>query len=114
MVKFGDPNMEIKRDDPERRKNFRARHQCDTNRGPKWKARYWACYLWSQKPVSKLTAAELEAMDPIEAFYVKQEQREICISEEITYEEDFISQEEILSINPLLDNVYYIEEESGL
>ena len=45
MVKFGDPNMEIKRDDPERRKSFRARHGCD-NPGPKWKARYWSCYQW--------------------------------------------------------------------
>jgi hypothetical protein len=45
-VTFGDPNMEIKRDDPERRKNFRARHQCDSDRGPKWKARYWSCYQW--------------------------------------------------------------------
>ena len=44
-VSFGDPNMEIKRDDPERRKNFRARHNCD-NPGPKWKARYWSCYQW--------------------------------------------------------------------
>ena len=42
---FGDPNMEIKRDDPKRRKNFRARHNCD-NPGPKWKARYWSCYQW--------------------------------------------------------------------
>jgi hypothetical protein len=45
-VNFGDPNMEIKRDDPERRKSFRARHQCDTNPGPKWKARYWSCRNW--------------------------------------------------------------------
>ena len=42
---LGDPNMEIKRDDPGRRKNFRARHNCD-NPGPKWKARYWSCYQW--------------------------------------------------------------------
>tara|TARA_Y100001972_G_scaffold66515_1_gene81111 strand:- start:509 stop:1480 length:972 start_codon:yes stop_codon:yes gene_type:complete len=42
---FGDPNMEIRRDDPGRRKNFRARHNCD-NPGPKWKARYWSCYQW--------------------------------------------------------------------
>ncbi len=42
---FGDPNMEIKRDDPERRKSFRARHNCD-NPGPKYKARYWSCYQW--------------------------------------------------------------------
>ena len=42
---FGDPNMEIKRDDPARRKSFRARHSCD-NPGPKYKARYWSCYQW--------------------------------------------------------------------
>ena len=45
-VNFGDPNMGINRDDPEARKSFRARHQCDTNPGPKWKARYWSCYQW--------------------------------------------------------------------
>ena len=44
-VTFGDPNMEIKRDDPGRRKNFRARHNCD-NPGPKYKARYWSCFQW--------------------------------------------------------------------
>ena len=44
-VNFGDPNMEIKRDDPDRRKNFRARHNCD-NPGPKTKARYWSCKQW--------------------------------------------------------------------
>ena len=38
--------MEIKRDDPERRKAFRARHKCDTDRGPKWKSRWWACFTW--------------------------------------------------------------------
>src|SRR5574343_798057 len=47
---FGDPNMSIKRDDPERRKNFRARHGCD-NPGPKWKAKYWSCKFWSKKSV---------------------------------------------------------------
>ena len=45
IVRFGDPNMEIKRDDPQRRKNFRSRHNCDSP-GPKWKARYWSCYQW--------------------------------------------------------------------
>ena len=29
VVRFGDPNMAINRDDPERRKSFRARHNCD-------------------------------------------------------------------------------------
>ena len=37
--------MEIKRDDPGRRKSFRARHNCD-NPGPKTKARYWSCFQW--------------------------------------------------------------------
>ena len=45
LVRFGDPNMEIKRDDPERRKSFRSRHNCDSP-GPKWKARYWSCRQW--------------------------------------------------------------------
>ena len=52
-VNFGDPNMDIKRDDPARRKNFRARHNCD-NPGPRWKAKYWACKTWSSKPVSSM------------------------------------------------------------
>ena len=30
MVRFGDANMTIKKDQPARRKNFRARHSCDT------------------------------------------------------------------------------------
>ena len=45
IVRFGDPNMKIKKSNPERRKSFRARHNC-SNPGPKWKARYWACRSW--------------------------------------------------------------------
>ena len=30
LVRFGDPNMTIKKDQPGRRKSFRARHNCDT------------------------------------------------------------------------------------
>ena len=52
-IEFGDPNMEIKRDDPGRRKSFRARHNCD-NPGPKYKARYWSCKFWSAKSVTDL------------------------------------------------------------
>jgi len=56
-VNFGDPNMEIKRDDPARKKSFRARHQCDTNPGPRWKARYWSCKMWeSKKSVTDYTS----------------------------------------------------------
>ena len=53
-VRFGDPNMEIKRDNPEDRANFRSRHGCD-NPGPPNKARYWSCKMWSKKPVSDIT-----------------------------------------------------------
>jgi len=44
-VTFGDPNMRIKKSNPERRKSFRARHNC-SNPGPKTKARYWSCRAW--------------------------------------------------------------------
>lgn len=61
LVRFGDPNMEIKRDDPERRRNFRSRHNCD-NPGPKWKARYWSCRQWrggkKSKPVWKIISSQ--------------------------------------------------------
>ena len=52
-VRCGDPNMEIKRDDPKRRKAFRDRMGCDKP-GPPNKAKYHSCKLWSRKPVSKL------------------------------------------------------------
>jgi len=47
-VKFGDPGLEIKRDDPGRRKNFRARHGCDTDPKAKDRTRpkYWSCRQW--------------------------------------------------------------------
>lgn len=37
--------MVIKKNNPERRRAFRARHRCD-NPGPRWKPRYWACRTW--------------------------------------------------------------------
>jgi hypothetical protein len=44
-VNFGDKKMRIKKSNPNRRKSFRARHNCD-NPGPRWKARYWSCRAW--------------------------------------------------------------------
>ena len=76
-VNFGDPNMEIKRDDPNRRKNFRARHNCD-NPGPKTKARYWSCRQW--RGGKKVEASEWDG-------------------------ETFVDQDELLTINPLLASV---------
>jgi hypothetical protein len=44
-VNFGQKGVKIKKSNPGRRKNFRARHNCD-NPGPKTKARYWSCRMW--------------------------------------------------------------------
>jgi hypothetical protein len=46
-VRFGDPNMEIKRDDPERRSSFRARHDCD-NAKDITTPKYWSCKMWEK------------------------------------------------------------------
>ena len=47
-VRFGDPNMEIKRDDPERRASFRARHDCD-NAKDITTPKYWSCKMWEKE-----------------------------------------------------------------
>tara|TARA_Y100001963_G_scaffold122396_1_gene171635 strand:- start:229 stop:528 length:300 start_codon:yes stop_codon:yes gene_type:complete len=48
-VTFGDPNLEIKRDNDARRISFRKRHKCDTNPPKdKTKARYWSCKFWQK------------------------------------------------------------------
>ena len=84
-VNFGDPKIEIKSDDPNRRKNFRARHNCD-NPGPKTKARYWSCRQWrGGKKVEASDSGEYE-WDGITIF----------------------DHNELLTINPSLA---YVEEE---
>lgn len=44
-VNFGDKKMRIKKSNPERRKNFRARHNCE-NPGPRHNAKFWSCRAW--------------------------------------------------------------------
>ena len=46
-VQFGAKGMSIKTKDPKRRSSFRARMGCDKNPGPKHKANYWSCRMWS-------------------------------------------------------------------
>ena len=43
--KGGEKTMRIKKNNPARRKSFRARHNCD-NPGPNTNARYWSCRAW--------------------------------------------------------------------
>lgn len=94
MVKFGDPNMEIKRDNPDNRRNFRARHQCDTNPGPKWKARYWSCRMWEGgKSVTQVTKGSL-AQDMMDM------------------EDDLYEQKDLLNQNPTLNEAPEVEDQN--
>ena len=45
--------MVIKKNNPERRRSFRARHKCST-RKDRTSASYWSCRMWSSKPVSQI------------------------------------------------------------
>ena len=45
LIRFGDANMTIKKDQPARRKSFRARHKCATAKD-KLTARFWSCKKW--------------------------------------------------------------------
>jgi len=103
MVKFGDPNMEIKRDDPDRRRSFRARHKCDSNPGPKHKARYWSCRFWSKKPVNKMTSSEALAWDDEEV-----------LSEWGWDDANFADHNDFLDSYPFLNEVKIVVEEEGL
>jgi hypothetical protein len=44
-VMFGDPNMKIRKNNPEARASFRARHKCSTAKD-KTSPRYWSCKAW--------------------------------------------------------------------
>ncbi len=61
-----------------------------------------------------MTAEELKDLDSVEAFYIKQEERLSSLQEDGFDEEFLTSQEELLALNPLLDDVYFIEEEAGI
>ena len=63
IVRFGDPNMEIKRDDPKRRKAFRDRHNC-AEKKDKTTAGYWSCRQWS---TNKVEANDDKATDTVES-----------------------------------------------
>ena len=66
-VNFGDPNMEIKRDNPERRKSFRARHKCAQAKD-RTTPKYWSCKMWSKTPVSKMVAESLDNSEKSSTF----------------------------------------------
>ena len=66
-VNFGDKNMEIKRDNPKRRKSFRARHKCSQAKD-RTTPKYWSCRMWSKKPVSKIVGENVVGDENLSIF----------------------------------------------
>jgi hypothetical protein len=94
-VNFGDPNMEIKRDNPERRKSFRARHKCSEAKD-RTTPKYWSCKMWSTTPVSKMVAEDLQDSKNNSIFdknYLKDKLQE-------TFNQDDIMNEPIVKPEP--------------
>lgn len=75
-VNFGDPDMEIKRDDPDNRRSFRARHKCSEKKD-KTKPGYWSCKMWGKNTVKSITKKKssydgaAERLKTLEAFLRK-------------------------------------------
>jgi hypothetical protein len=101
-VGFGDPNMEIKRDDPDRRRSFRARHKCDTAKD-KTTPRYWSCRFWSKKPVSSMASEEAIEWDDEE-----------ILSEWAWDDEGFAEHQDLLNAYPFLTEIKLVVEEEEL
>jgi hypothetical protein len=66
-VNFGDPDMEIKRDNPKNKKSFRARHKCSQAKD-RTTPKYWSCKMWSDTPVSKMVAEDLHIKEKSSTF----------------------------------------------
>jgi len=101
---FGDPNMDIKRDDPGRRAGFRARHQCDTDPGPKWKARYWSCKFWEKgKTVTDLLDSVVVDESILEASRAGKNTHMTHIEDRVIYGGVKGARESILALRSLRD-----------
>jgi hypothetical protein len=84
-VNFGDPNMEIKRDNPKRRKSFRARHKCSQAKD-RTTPKYWSCKMWSKTPVSKMVAEDDLTLNEKRSIFKKDEIKS-KLHETFNYEE---------------------------
>lgn len=91
-VTFGDPDMEIKRDDDEARSSFRARHKCD-QQSDKTSAAYWSCKMW-EKGFSVSDVLEKEIKEANTMDYEKLKKKKEA-GEELSEEETaFLKAEE--------------------
>ena len=82
IVRFGDPNMEIKRDDPKRRKAFRDRHNCSEKKD-RTTPGYWSCRQWSTNKVEASydelwSSNEGEIIEGIEEVIEASEDKPCC------------------------------------
>ena len=82
IVRFGDPNMEIKRDDPKRRKAFRDRHSCSEKKD-RTTPGYWSCRQWSTNKVEASydelwSSNEGEIIEGIEEVIEASEDKPCC------------------------------------
>jgi len=82
IVRFGDPNMEIKRDDPKRRKAFRDRHSCSEKKD-RTTPGYWSCRQWSTNKVEASydelwSSNEGEVIEGIEEVIEASEDKPCC------------------------------------
>ena len=62
LVHYGDPNLQMQRDNPERRDNFLARHSCSEKKDP-FKAGFWACYDWENTDEKSMNSVKLIKQD---------------------------------------------------
>lgn len=60
LVHYGDPDMEMQRDNPDRREAFLQRHSCDTKKDPLAPG-FWACLDWQR--TSEKSAGDIDDLD---------------------------------------------------
>ena len=77
-VTFGDPNMEIRRDNPKAKKSFRARHKCSEKKD-KTTAGYWSCKMWSNKKVSDIVGENLQESEKNSKFVESNIMKELIL-----------------------------------
>jgi len=78
-VNFGDKNMEIRRDNPEAKKSFRARHDC-ANKKDKTTAGYWSCKMWSNEKVSDIVGEGLQESEKNSKFVESKSMKDIILN----------------------------------
>jgi hypothetical protein len=70
LVHYGDPNMPMRRDEPDRRRAFLTRHGCSEKRDP-LKSGWWSCYDWAnvkEKAMDQLLLQVLQTAEVKEAI----------------------------------------------